>query len=270
MPTQKIILPVWERSPVLIRAVQGEAESRTVSAALADGDGQPVDLTGASARMYVQKPDRTSVFLDGTVSDAACGICGFTLPSGVTAAPGIADCQLLISWADGRSLKVPGLILEILPSDWEETVESGNDFSALVTALNQTDAAISSAAQSAENARQALAGAQTAVADSGAALSAANSAAAEANTAAVCANAAAAQAGQAALDTGRLYQTTDPLTGQTAPVTAIIDGLTAYLFRDAVSAQAMDSLGMNAQDLDALEISAVDFDTGAKTKLEVS
>lgn len=198
MPTQSVTLSVWEKSSVLLRAVQGEAKSRTVSAALTDAGRQPVDLTGASVRLYVRKPDNTVVFLDGVVSDPASGVCCFTLSSGVTAAPGIATCQILVSWPDGRSLKVIGLIFEILPSDLDGAVESASEFPALVTALNSTEATASTAMQAVADGRLAVTDAQQAAADFRAAIAATNTADNEASSAADSATTAAQAATNAA------------------------------------------------------------------------
>lgn len=255
MPVQNITLPVWGKSSVPIRIVQGEAESRVVQATLTDADGKPVDLTGADARLYVKKPDSTVVFWNGTVVDASGGVCKFQLPAGVAAAPGIAYGQTLITWPDGRSLKAEGLVFEIRPSDLEKAAEASNDFSALTAALSTVrlssgtaEQAASDAQKAMADARQILGGMQTAVAASNAAAAAANSAAASAEN---------------------LYRMVDPLTGQTANVTDVIDGLTAYIFRGAISAQAMDDLNREAQDFDAPDVPAGDFDTGAKTILGV-
>lgn len=263
MPTQKLILPVWEKSALPVRTVQGEAESRIVQVTLADADGTPVDLTGASARLYVRKPDGGSVFLDGMKPGAADGICSFLLPSGVTAEPGIAYAQILAAWSDGRSLKADGLILEVEPSDLEETVEASDSFPALTAALGAVQ-------QTSETASQAAADAQQAVADAQTAISGANAAAGTANAAAISANNSADAANTAAQDAAQLYRMTDPLTGQAANVTDIVDSLTAYIFRDAVTAQQMDDLNKTAQDFDALTISAANFDTSAKITLGVA
>lgn len=143
MPVQnQISLPVWGKTPITLRPVQGEAQSRTIITTLIDVGGQPVNLATASVRLYVQKPDSTVVFTDGTIEDAAGGMCSFTLPSGVTAVAGIANCQILVTWLDNRSLKVIGLVLEILPSNLDGAVESSNEFSALVTALIKIDSAV--------------------------------------------------------------------------------------------------------------------------------
>lgn len=264
MPVQnQISLPVWGKTPITLRPVQGEALSRTVTITLIDKGGQPVDLTGGAVRLYVQKPDNTVVFMDGTITDAAGGVCSFTLTLGITAAAGIASCQVLVSWSDNQSLKAVGLLLDIQPSSLEDAVESTSDFSALVVALNKADTAEAIATQAAKDAQQA-------VTDANAAIVSTSAVTAVANSAAIAANAGAAAANQAATNAGHLYQMINPLTGQLSYVTDIIDGLTAYIFRDAITAQQMDGLNKTAQDFDALAISAADFDARAKAILGVA
>jgi hypothetical protein len=269
LPVQRIILPVWEKSAVPIRTVQGEAESRTVQATLTDADGGPVDLTGADARLYIRKPDGTVVFLDGSITDAAGGICAFRLPSGVTAAAGIAYGQILVTWSGGRSLKAEELILEIRPSDLEKAVEASDDFSALTAALSSMRQFSATAEQASADAQKAVADAQKAFSDIQTAVAASDASAAAANNAAVSAGSAASAANQAVQSAASFYQMVNPLTGQTAFVTDIIDGLTAYIFRDSVSAQAMDEVNKAAQDFDKPAVSALEFDTGAKKFLGV-
>lgn len=102
-------------------------------------------------------------------------------------------------------------------------------------ALNKADTA-------AETAAQAKADAQQDVTDVQAAISSANTANSAANTATIAANSAAASADQAAQNAGNLYQMVNPLTGRTTYVTDIIDSLTAYILRDAVTARQIDDL----------------------------
>jgi hypothetical protein len=263
VPTKNIILPVWNKSPIPIRAIQGEADSRILNITLIDSAGQAVDLTDASARLYVHKPDRTVVFMDGTVSDTAGGVCKFTLSYQVTAAPGRASCEILVTWPDNHTLKAVGPVLEIQPSNLDGAMESTDEFSALVTALNEVKTAADTASQAAADAKEALTKAKTALDTSSAAANAANSAATSANSATIAAN-------QAAQNAGQLYQMVNPLTGQIDYCTNIIDQLTAYIFRAAVTAQQLDDLDKSAQNFDALEISAADFDTSAKTFLGVN
>lgn len=267
MPTQNVTLPVWGSGPVLVRAVQGEADSRTVAASLTDASGAPVDLTGAAVQLFAHRPDGTDVFWDGTLQDAAGGLCAFTLPSGATSVPGISPCQLLVSWQDGRALKTAGLLLEVLPSDLESAVEADDNFSALVSALGDARQAAQTAAQASADAILAAGNAQQAVTDGRAAVLSANAAAMTAAAAANTAETAAGAANQAAQSTGAYYRMINPLTGETAFVTDVISGLTVYIFRNSISAQTMDSLGKSVGVLDAAALAAVDFDTDAKTIL---
>lgn len=114
---------MWNRTDALIRAVQGKKDSRIILVILTDADGRTIDLSGASARLYIRKPVKTVAFLTGEMENVEEGVCSFTLSSGVTEVPGIACTQILIFWPDNRILKVGGPSLEILPSALENAVE---------------------------------------------------------------------------------------------------------------------------------------------------
>jgi myosin heavy subunit len=101
--------------------------------------------------------------MDGTISDATGGMCGFTLSYQATAVPGQAGCEILASWPDNRTLKAVGLQLDIQPSNLEDAVESSSEFSALVTALNEVKTAADTASQAASDAQQAVTDANGAI-----------------------------------------------------------------------------------------------------------
>lgn len=262
-------LNIWQQNTASIFSVQGESTARTVIFHLkeevivenARGEMEtqlkPFDATGSSARLYIEKPDGTKMFFGGTVTDAANGAISFTLPYQATVISGEVSCTVYLTKSDGTALKAIGVTLDIQPNDLEGAIESTSEYSALVVALNKADAAAAIAAQAAKDAQQA-------VTDANAAIVSTNAASAAANVATISANSGAAAANQAATNVGHLYQMINPLTGQIAYVTDIIDGLTTYIFRDAITAQQMDGLNKTAQDFDALAISAADFDARAK------
>jgi hypothetical protein len=268
-------LNIWQQNTASIFSVQGESTARTVNfhlkeeAKVENARGEmetqlkPFDATGYSARLYIEKPDGTKVFFDGTVTDAINGEISFTLPYQATVISGEVSCTVYLTKSDGTTLKAIGITLDIQSNDLEGAAESTSDFSALVVALNKADTAAAVATQAVKDVQQA-------VTDVNAAIVSTNAATAGANTATVAANSGAAAANQAATNAGHLYQMVNPLTGQLAYVTDIIDGLTAYIFRDAITAQQMDGLNKTAQDFDALAITAADFDARAKTILGVA
>lgn len=270
MTEQSIKLNAWELNYESHIAVQGEVNSRTLSVTIIDKVGtesyisnaesvdRPIDLTNVTARLYVIKPDGTKTFSDGTVTDARNGKVEFVLPAQAVAVAGKASCQILLTKPDNSALKITGLTLEIQPSNLEGAVESSDEFSALVLALNAVQETVDTANQAAQNAQAALVNANAAISSANAAASAANVAAVSANTAANAAN-------QAAQNTERLYQMVNPLTGQIDYVTNIINDLIAYIFDRSITAQEFDDLNKTAQEIDDMNITARDWDTIAKS-----
>lgn len=158
----------WEINYENTIAVQGESQGRTINITIIDRRGQtdnsfnaesidrPVDLTGASVRLYCHKPDGTVTFSDGTVTDATNGIASFILPYQATTAAGDVACEVLVTWPNNATLKAVGLHLDVQESNLDDAVESSSEYSALVTALNEID-------QSVIDAQTAVASANTAI-----------------------------------------------------------------------------------------------------------
>ena len=151
MTDKSLSLNAWEQNQIHVFSVQGENNSRILRVTIYDISGvqdamstapvvnRPVDLTGTSVRLYVSKPDGTTVFNDGNVVEPESGVAEFELTYQMLAAPGQAACEVLISKTSGESLKTIGLTLDIQPSSMETAVESSNEFSALTTALSKVD-----------------------------------------------------------------------------------------------------------------------------------
>lgn len=189
MTNQDIKLNAWDLNYESQIAVQGEVNSRTLTVTLIDKVGadsyisnaqsvdRPVNLTGVTARLYVKKGDGTKTFSDGVVTDAENGVVDFLLPGQATTYVGKNPCQILLTKADNSALKITGLTLDVQESDLEGAIESTDDFSALVVALN-------SVAASAALAEETIAAANQAAATANTAATSANSAATSANTAA--------------------------------------------------------------------------------------
>lgn len=265
-------LSLWEQNFAQIPSVQGESESRTINFHLKEEVStqddlgnleirqKPFDATGYSARLYIEKTDGTKVFFDGTISDATNGIVSFILPYQATTVSGSNIGTIYLSKPDGTVLKAIGITINVVANDLEGSIESTNEFSALVTALNEVNTAAAEAQQAATNTKQA-------VSDANAAISSADTATQNANDAAQSANASAGAANQAAQNAESLYQMVNPLTGQIDYTTNIIDQLTQYIFKDAITAQEFDNLNITAQDFDNKNIIAKDFDTSAKAIL---
>ena len=135
MVQKYITLNTWSKQPATLLAVQGESQAREIIAVLIDASGVPVDLTGRTARMYVEKSDRTTVFFNGVTKDAANGVVSFILPLQATAAAGSANCQIIITDASGATLVSYGLKLDVVSSRANGVLESTSEFTALQEAL---------------------------------------------------------------------------------------------------------------------------------------
>ena len=167
MTNKDYTLSMWENNYIQIPAVQGEALSRTVNFHLKEEVNspnalgnmevrqKPIDLAGCSVRLYLQKPDQKKVFCDGTVTDAENGVATFTLPYQASTVGGNTTGEVLITKDDGTTLKGIGIELVVVASGMEE-LESTDDFSALVTALNEVKTSANTASQAAADAQQAV------------------------------------------------------------------------------------------------------------------
>lgn len=176
MVNLKISLQAWQKNCIPVKAVEGETGSRMLTITFLDSAGQPVVLTGCIPRMYVSTA-HSPVFHDGTIVDAAGGTAQFVITSDMTANHGIFPCQFLLYGSNFPALKFDGLTLHVDASDLENAVDSTNEFSSLVTALDRTENA-------AKQAEQALADASSAVATATAAKTGADTASQNANNAA--------------------------------------------------------------------------------------
>jgi hypothetical protein len=150
-------------------AVQGESGSRKLTIHLVEEkeieeNGQtatievPLDLTGCRAKLLIDKPDRTQVFIEGDITDPIGNTIIYILPDQALTAGGTAACTVAIIGPDSNALKAVGLSLVIANNDMEKTLVSTSAYVGLVDAMgsiaavqNATDEAIS-AANTANNA----------------------------------------------------------------------------------------------------------------------
>ncbi|MCI8497766.1 MAG: BppU family phage baseplate upper protein, partial [Clostridiales bacterium] len=131
-----LTLPVsGEASHTVICAKQGDAGSRYLRIALRD-EIVPVEIPDAArVTLSVQKPDKTSIFHEGTVEN---GSAVFELTSQMLAASGFACCEVNIFDEDESLLSSSKFTLEIEQSvRQDETIESSNEFSALQKMMAQ-------------------------------------------------------------------------------------------------------------------------------------
>lgn len=177
-----IYVNAWQEPVGELRVIQEEADGREIEVTVFGADGQPIDFTGKTVSVYLEKPDGTMVY-------NACAVSGTTATITLTLQMmAVAGCsklfELQIIDSDSHTLKVPLPPLHIVPSNYDGAIESTDEFTALTQALAQIG--------------QATEDANTATGAANAAASAATTAAGSANTAAQTANTAAGNADDAA------------------------------------------------------------------------
>lgn len=172
---KQITLNPWEPPLGEIRVIQEEADGRDLIINLIDDNGSPLDLTGKTVSVYIQKPDNTMIYNSCEVEGNQATV---TLTLQMMAVSGLTKlCGLQIVDTDNHTLKVTLPPLRIVKSSSVGAVESTDEFSRLAEALNEANNATGIASEAADKANEAAQSANTAA-------QAANTAAQSANTAA--------------------------------------------------------------------------------------
>lgn len=172
---KQITLNPWEPPLGEIRVIQEEADGRDLIINLIDDNGTPLDLTGKTVSIYIQKPDNTMIYNSCEVEGNQATV---TLTLQMMAVSGLTKlCELQIVDTDNHTLKVTLPPLRIVKSSSVGPVESTDEFSRLAEALNEANNATGIASEAADKANEAAQSANTAA-------QAANTAAQSANTAA--------------------------------------------------------------------------------------
>ena len=178
---KQITLNPWEPPLGEIRVIQEEADGRELRIYLYD-NGSPLDLTGKTVSVYIQKPDNTMIYNSCDVEGNQATV---TLTLQMMAVSGLTKlCELQIIDTDNHTLKVTLPPLRIIKSNYDGAIESTDEFSRLAEALNEANNATGIASEAADKANEAAQSANTAA-------QAANTAAQSANTAADAATSAA-------------------------------------------------------------------------------
>ena len=171
----------WQQPLGEIRVIQEEADGRELRIYLYD-NGSPLDLTGKTVSVYIQKPDNTMIYNSCEVEGNQATV---TLTLQMMAVSGLTKlCELQIVDTDNHTLKVTLPPLRIVKSSSVGAVESTDEFSRLAEALNEANNATGIASEAADKANEAAQSANTAA-------QAANTAAQSANTSADAATSAA-------------------------------------------------------------------------------
>ena len=134
---KQITLNPWEPPVGEIRVIQEEADSRDLIINLIDDNGSPLDLTGKTVSVYIQKPDNTMIYNSCEVEGNQA-----TVTLQMMAVSGLTKlCELQIVDTDNHTLKVTLPPLRIIKSNYDGAIESTDEFSRLAEALNAVDSA---------------------------------------------------------------------------------------------------------------------------------
>ena len=164
---------------------QEEADGRELRIYLYD-NGSPLDLTGKTVSVYIQKPDNTMIYNSCEVEGNQATV---TLTLQMMAVSGLTKlCELQIIDTDNHTLKVTLPPLRIIKSNYDGAIESTDEFSRLAEALNEANNATGIASEAADKANEAAQSANTAAQAANTAAQSANTAADAATTAAESAN----------------------------------------------------------------------------------
>ena len=116
----------------LLTAKEEDLNSRYLDVYLMD-DGIPIDLTGHEVRIYGRKPDGTSFFNDGEITDAVNGRCQFPITSQALAVPGTLKVEISMWQNNERILTTQTFDILVAPKIRnDDDIESSNEYGALV------------------------------------------------------------------------------------------------------------------------------------------
>ena len=148
---KQITLNPWEPPLGEIRVIQEEADGRDLIINLIDDNGSPLDLTGKTVSVYIQKPDNTMIYNSCEVEGNQATV---TLTLQMMAVSGLTKlCELQIVDTDNHTLKVTLPPLRIIKSNYDGAIESTDEFSALTEQINAALTATTNANEAAEEAR---------------------------------------------------------------------------------------------------------------------
>lgn len=99
-------------------------------------DSLPYDLTSLSVKAYFERPDKFTSFITGQLVDAAKGIVDVELTNQILNTPGVATCQVMIIGTENELLSSLKLIFAVEKSINYSSIESTNEYNALVDALS--------------------------------------------------------------------------------------------------------------------------------------
>jgi len=112
----------WQQPLGEIRVIQEEADGRELRIYLYD-NGSPLDLTGKTVSVYIQKPDNTMIYNSCDVEGNQATV---TLTLQMMAVSGLTKlCELQIIDTDNHTLKVTLPPLRIIKSNYDGAIAAG-------------------------------------------------------------------------------------------------------------------------------------------------
>lgn len=144
MTKYNVVLDVWHQMPeTVVTALQGEINSRFLEITITD-KGSFLNLTEKTVMVYMTKPDGKIIFNSCSVVDAPNGKINVPLTSQMSIVAGtIKDFEIHIIGSDKTRLKITGVCLKIKETaNADEAIESTNEFTALIEALNKADGSL--------------------------------------------------------------------------------------------------------------------------------
>lgn len=125
----------WKDNNKFFTVVQGEGGIKYPRLKIIDDNGS-IDLTDASITYTVTLPRGSEEIVDATIVNATQGIVEFEIKSSMTAQAGLGFGELNIS-VNNKVLKIGGINLNIAKATTGSAIESSEQFSALINALNK-------------------------------------------------------------------------------------------------------------------------------------
>lgn len=136
MNTKIIKFDINKRLYDSLLAKQGDTKSRFLLFNLFDGS-IPFSLENRNVRVYAIKPDKTEVFNDLIITDAAKGYCVLELTTQMLAVAGTVKLELMVTEGE-KKLTSNIFYMDVKESiNSEKALVSTNEFGALLTALQE-------------------------------------------------------------------------------------------------------------------------------------
>lgn len=123
-----------------IEVKQADHNSHILKFHLVKDDSVPIRLHRSRVDLYIRKSDNKIVVINGTIENEETGLVSFSLTRQALAVLPSIDCEVVKTGLDGSTLSFPLFSIGVKDSIYDcDEVESSNEFSALVDALNKVE-----------------------------------------------------------------------------------------------------------------------------------